>query len=301
MIARVDMRRQASVLDGQFGGLGRDAIARAANLDGSRIELVDEIASTNTELMNRPVAGDPLAPLVLIAARQSGGRGRRGRAWLSETSDCLTMSISMHRARGGSVRPLTGLSLALGAAVATTVASHARGIGLKWPNDLLRDGRKCAGMLVETRAVGEFERVVIGLGLNWSLSPALARSVAGTAAGAGPERPALPPGALLDAPPTQALRELITGELAGAIIDATLAFFEEGFADTASRWARFDVLAGRDVVIHGNGDRALAGRADGLDPDGALRVRTAQGVGPVAAGEVSVRFPQDVVPNGAGR
>jgi BirA family biotin operon repressor/biotin-[acetyl-CoA-carboxylase] ligase len=312
MIPTVDKSRQASGRDGEARGPDCDAIARAADLDRSRIECVDEIASTNSELMNRPAALDPLAPQVLIAARQSAGRGRRGRSWLSEAPECLAMSICMHRVRSPGAAPLVGLPLALGAAVATTVAQHVRGIGLKWPNDLLRDGRKCAGMLVETRAIGEFDRVVVGLGLNWWLPPALARSVADAAAGATPvadarprERGSMPspqpPGGLFDASPPQALRERIAGELAGAIIERMRQFFDAGFGDTAVLWARFDALSGRDVVIHADRERVLTGRAEGIDRQGALRVRTADGVVAVAAGEVSARLLDDVVSTEASR
>ncbi len=310
MIPPVDTSRQASGQDVEARGLDCEAIARAAGLDRSRIEWVAEIGSTNLELMNRPGEPNALAPVVLIAGRQTAGRGRRGRTWLSAAPDCLTMSISLHRARRGAAAPLVGLPLALGAAVAATVAAHVPGIGLKWPNDLLRDGRKCAGMLVETRSIGDFERVVVGLGLNWRVSSALARALDERGAGAtsasdspasdpASTLPGLPVGGLFDALPPSALREQVAGELAGAIIACARRFFETGFADTAQRWARFDVLAGREVAIVVDHQHTLTGHADGLDRQGALRVRTAQGVVPVAAGEVSVRFIDKVVPTGA--
>ncbi len=305
MIAPVDKSRQASGRDGEARGLDCEAIARAADLERSRVECVAEIGSTNLELMNRPMAPDALTPLVLIAGRQSAGRGRRGRTWLGGTPHGLAMSICIHRARRGAHAPLTGLPLALGAAIATTVAPYARGIGLKWPNDLLRDGRKCAGMLVETRTVGEMERVVVGLGLNWQMPPALARSLAGVAGDVPVARdlaaqPTAPPaGGLFDALPEPVLRERITGELAAAIIACTRRFFELGFADTAVRWARFDALAGREVAIVLDAQRVLSGRAEGLDRHGALRVRTADGIVPVAAGDVSARFLGDGQPAGA--
>ena len=310
MIAPVDKSRQACGRDDETRGLDREAIARAAGLERSRVEFVDEIGSTNLELMSRPPAPDALAPLVLISGSQSAGRGRRGRVWVGSAPDSLAMSICMHRVRRGASAPLTGLPIALGAAIATAVAPYSRGIGLKWPNDLLRDARKCAGMLIETRTVGEFERVVIGLGLNWHMPPALARSLAGIAAGATPaplardsDRGALPSappaGGLFDALPELALRERITGELAASIIGCTRSFFELGFADTAARWARFDVLAGREVAIVLDAQRTFCGRAEGLDRHGALRVRTVDGIVPVAAGDVSVRFLGDSHPIGA--
>jgi len=271
--------------------------------------------------MSRPAAPDALEPLVLISGRQSAGRGRRGRVWLGSAPDSLAMSICMHRARRGAPVPLTGLPIALGAAIAATVTPCSRGIGLKWPNDLLRDARKCAGMLIETRAVGELERVVVGLGLNWRMPPAFARSLAEIAAGATPApgtphcdgdgddgdgdrtppMSALPAGGLFDELPEPALRERITGELAASIIECTRRFFELGFADTAARWARFDVLAGREVAIVLDAQRGFCGRAQGLDRHGALLVRTADGVVPVAAGDVSVRFLADTRPAGVSR
>jgi biotin-(acetyl-CoA carboxylase) ligase len=179
-------------------------------------------------------------------------------------------------------------------------------------------------MLIETRAVGELERVVVGLGLNWRMPPELARSLAGLAAGATPlpgvpnrdgdangdaghdadrtaPPSALPAGGLFDELPEPALRERITGELAASIIECTRRFFELGFADTAARWARFDVLAGREVAIVLDAQRGFSGRAQGLDRHGALLVRTEDGIVPVAAGDVSVRFLADTRPAGVSR
>jgi len=274
-------------------GLDREAVARAAGLDPRRVEIVAATDSTNQDLMDGPAGLDALAPRILIAVRQRAGRGRRGRAWLSEPADCLTMSIGLHRVRAASAPSLTGLPLALGVAIAQTLAAHVRGIGLKWPNDLLRDGRKCAGMLVEVRAVGELERVVIGLGLNWRLPEPLAQKLAAAAAAAQPFAAA---GGLFDELPALPVRERIAGQLAAALIERARSFMQQGFGDTALHWARYDALLGREVVVRGDGGTALIGRADGLDRHGALRVRTAHGVQSVCAGEVSVRLAGDAQP-----
>ena len=112
---------------------------------------------------------------------------------------------------------------------------------------------------------------------------------------------AAPAGGLFDTLPGPALRERITGELAASIIGCTQRFFELGFADTAVRWAQFDVLAGREVAIVLDAQRVLSGRAQGLDHHGALLVRTADGIVAVAAGDVSVRFLGDIRPAGVSR
>lgn len=257
-------------------GLDAVAIAHAAGLPVDAVEVVDAIASTNSELMARRQTGQ--AVKLLVAVHQFAGRGRQGRSFLSEPGDSLTFSVALERRRDDRSPPLTGLPLALGVAVAECVSRRVDGIGLKWPNDLLRAGRKCAGMLVETRASGQVDRVVIGLGVNLRLSASIA------------SRLDQPVGGLFDdTPDTVPGRERLIGELARALIDSAQRFFVTGFADTASRWAPFDVFAGREVSILEQGRVQCVGVADGLDPTGALRLRTPTGVVAIAAGDVSAR------------
>lgn len=277
MISAVDETHRCDAQPGAIDAPEGVALAHAARLDVARVEIVAETGSTNQDLMNRPAEPGPLLPRVLVARHQRAGRGRRGRAWVSEPANSLTMSVSLERARAAAAPALTGLSLALGVALAEVAARHAQGIALKWPNDLWRDGRKCAGMLVETRWIGERERVVVGVGLNWRLPSSLGASL--------PQA-----GGLFDALPPAALRGRIAGEIARALIDAATRFFAEGFGDCAARWARFDALAGREVVVFADGAAPVAGVADGVDRGGALRLRTPQGLRPVVAGEVSVRL-----------
>jgi BirA family biotin operon repressor/biotin-[acetyl-CoA-carboxylase] ligase len=247
------------------------------------VEVVESIGSTNRELMGRPAgaaavaAGRP-SSFVLLAGSQVAGRGRRGRTWVSDPADSLTFSVAIDHRRNAATPALVGLSLSLGVSVAQAASGYASGIGLKWPNDLLRDGRKCAGMLIETRSSGDLERIVIGLGVNLRLPDEIARSLDQPACGL------FEPGA------TVPRREELAGRFARALIDATMNFLERGFADTASDWARFDVLSGREVSILEEGRPALVGRADGLDPTGALRVLTADGMVAVAVGDVSARL-----------
>lgn len=258
-------------------GLDPVKIARAALLAPDRVEVVDTIASTSTELMSRPGSEPPGTVRVLVAQRQLAGRGRQGRVFLSDPEDSLTFSIALERRRAPGTPPLVGLPLALGVAVARCAAGYVDGIGLKWPNDLLRHGRKCAGMLVEARTSAMQERVVIGLGVNLRLSPSIAARLDQPVTGLFDEAATAPP------------REALIGELARALIDAAEEFFVRGFGDTAARWAPFDAFAGRDVNILEGGRIILSGRAAGLDPTGALRLQTPSGVVAVAAGDVSAR------------
>ncbi|MCL4743952.1 MAG: biotin--[acetyl-CoA-carboxylase] ligase [Burkholderiaceae bacterium] len=259
--------------------LDATAIASAARLPAGCVRVVDEIDSTNAHLMRAPARapGLPRAPVVLVAARQSAGRGRRGRRWVGDASHGLAMSLSVERLRRPGAPVLSGLSPAIGVALAETLARESDRIGLKWPNDLYRGGRKFAGVLLESRALGDSERVVIGVGLNWALDAAAQQAI---------DQPAI---GLFDALPPRAERERIAGSIVAAAIAAVDAFFLSGVGDAVSRWARFDQLAGREVAVTEDGVEILRGIADGLDETGALRVLAAAGVVLVAVGDVSVR------------
>jgi BirA family biotin operon repressor/biotin-[acetyl-CoA-carboxylase] ligase len=282
LVASPDQQTHPTGQGAAAAGLDAALIAAAAALPAPCVEVVDSIDSTNKELMRRP-AGPPDpggAPAVhlLLAVQQVAGRGRRGRSFVSDPRDSLTFSVAIDHRRGAHTPALVGLPLALGVAVAKTASAWVSGVGLKWPNDLLRDGRKCAGMLIETRLSGELERIVIGLGVNLRLPDALARAIDQPACGLFDPGAPMPP------------REELAGRFARALIDAAERFLSAGFGDTAAQWAPFDVLAGREVVILEEGRPRLAGRADGLDPTGALRLRTPGGVVAVAVGDVSARL-----------
>ncbi|MFZ3128336.1 MAG: biotin--[acetyl-CoA-carboxylase] ligase, partial [Rhodoferax sp.] len=137
--------------------------AVAPQLAGFTVEVLPEIDSTNTELMRRARAGQ-LEPTLLVAERQSAGRGRLGRTWVSgEASTGALPSLTF--SLGLPLAPLdwSGLSLAVGLAV---VESLHPTLQLKWPNDVWLQDRKLAGILIETASVGDARYAVIGVGIN---------------------------------------------------------------------------------------------------------------------------------------
>jgi len=226
----------------------------------------------------------PAAPArgveVLVAERQTGGRGRRGRAWVSPLAANLMLSLS--RQFAGGLARLPGLSLVAG--VATAEALQALGfarVRLKWPNDLVvADGaglRKLGGLLVEGGGENAGPaRAVIGLGLNVSMP-----------AGSDPgiDQPWTDLATLAGAPPS---RNRLVAAVLAHWLPALAQFDAEGLAPFLARYAAFDALAGRDVLLH-PGDGAHPARALGLAPDGALRVQVDGREQRVHAGEISVR------------
>lgn len=242
------------------------------------LEVAWSVDSTNTRLMARDVPADGLA-LALLAERQSGGRGRRGRAWASPLGAHVYLSLA--RGFAGGLGRLGGLSLVAG--IATAEALHVLGataVRLKWPNDLvvpMHDGlHKLGGLLVE--GGGEHAgpaRAVVGLGLNVRMPPGHAALI---------EQPWCD----LSALPSVDRNEVVAAVLE-RLVPALDEFDVEGLAPFLSRYAALDALAGQAVALVGT-DGTRAATALGLADDGALRVRWPDGTeGRVHSGEVSVR------------
>ncbi len=244
-----------------------EAIQQAVGplLPGFTAEVVPEIDSTNSELVRRPRAGRD-APTLLVAEAQTAGRGRLGRHWQGRTGSSLAVSLGLPLAPAD----WSGLSLAVGLAVAEALHPDIR---LKWPNDLWWQGRKLAGILVETAGVahapGRF--VVIGMGMN--IDPVEDASGFST-----------PPAWLtaldpaLDAPTALA-------RIALPLVRAVRAFERHGFAPLAERFNARDAFAGLAVRL----SDGTEGQALGVGPSGALRVQTSEGLREIISAEVSVR------------
>lgn len=240
------------------------------------VDAVDACDSTNSELLRRAEAGAPSGS-VLVADRQSAGRGRRGRNWLSAPASSLTFSV-LWRFPGPATR-LAGLSLAVGVALARALAGlGARSIRLKWPNDVLleRGGEfaKLAGILVELASDRRGTQAVIGIGLNLA---APTEEFDQPAAGLGQ--------AMETVPDRHEVLAAILRELQVALD----AFAVDGFRGLKMAWQDLNAWAGLPVTVAEGATTLLAGRCVGVDDDGALLIDTGRGVETVLSGDVSLR------------
>ena len=273
-------------------------IARVAGLAPDRVDVLESVGSTTQWLLQMPWDSPAAGPRLALARRQTAGRGRRGRVWLSGGAESLTFSIALEARMPDAAARLSGLSVITGVAIAERLALLTDGLGLKWPNDLMRHGLKVAGLLLESRLQADRVRIVAGLGLN--LLPA-------------PDRLATvgqPAGSLFDDPARLPGRGWLAGELGRLMIDAALGRTDParlaGGADASPsaalpvRWSRFDTLAGADVAIVFDGVAIRTGVAAGIDADGALRLRSADGEHRISVGEVSLRRQTPVMPPDAG-
>lgn len=243
-------------------------------LPGFSVEILPEVDSTNTELMRRARAGRT-EPVLLVAERQTAGRGRLGKPWHSVQEgdrhaaalSALTFSLGLPLAPAD----WSGLSLAVGLAAAQALDPRIR---LKWPNDLWVDDRKLGGILIETAGIeggGSAPRyLVVGIGLN--IDPPQAGGLS------------VPPAALRELQPQASAAWALQAIVLPLV--ATLQAFEiQGFAPFAAGYASRDLLAGRSVTL----SDGSAGTARGVDASGGLLVHTGAGLRVVTSAEVSVR------------
>lgn len=240
------------------------------------VDALDTCDSTSSELLRRGERGAPSGS-VIVADRQRAGRGRRGRVWLSEPEASLTFSLLWRFS--GSLARLRGLSLAVGVGLARALEQlGAEGVGLKWPNDVLLcqgDGHaKLAGILVELSSDRRSTQAIIGIGINL-LPPAgdLPQPAAGLSRAC---RQALERHEVLAA---------LLRELAG-VLDT---FASDGFAAIRPEWQRRNLWQDRPVQVLADDASPLPGICLGADDDGALLLRTANGVERIFSGDVSLR------------
>lgn len=242
----------------------------------NRLEVHDRIDSTNSYLMGRATAeGD--SGSVCFAELQTAGRGRRGREWVSPYGSNIYLSINW-------VYPLapadlSGLSLAAGIVVVRALESlGVAEVGLKWPNDILWESHKLAGLLLEV--TGEHagpSRVVLGLGLNTMLTEEDGDAI---------DQPWVD---LASVPGGRGIsRNRLAAELVNELIEMLAGFERDGLAVWVDEWKRLDLYHGKSVSLL-MGKRTIEGIHKGIDSSGALLLEHEGQLQAYHGGEVSLR------------
>ena len=229
-----------------------------------RLEIVDEIDSTSSRLLALAAEGAP-SGTCLAAEWQNCGRGRRGRSWISSLGGSLTFSLLWRFERGAG--HLAGLSLAVGEAVARALAQcGVERVQVKWPNDVVADFRKLAGILVETSGEMQGPSVaVIGVGVNYRLSERMLERI---------DQPVTDVAQCTPTPPSRS--DLLAALLAA--LAATLEEFDrEGFAAARDAWRALHAYQGRRVRVFPAHEPAFDAEVIDVAADGALVVSTGDG------------------------
>ena len=236
------------------------------------IEVVQETGSTNTDLLGR--LSSLAAPLLLVAEHQTAGRGRAGRSWLSGQGASLTFSLAWPFAH--TPQALLGLPLAVGVALAEALQVLQVPVQLKWPNDLLKGGKKLAGVLVESASHGERTWAVIGIGLNLRMPDELEQKIGHEVADASWL--------------AQMDRNQLLAILLNHLVLAMEQFDCSGLSGFVQRWNALHAWSGQKVNLIDQGRVIRQGIASGINHQGCLMLQDEQGMlTPVMVGDVSLR------------
>lgn len=233
---------------------------------GWRLRIHDVLPSTADAIRALAEAGEP-GGLAVLAFRQTAGRGTQGRGWESPPGN-LFLSVLLRP--DAPAREVPQWGLLAGVALHSALLEHAGpSLALKWPNDLLLDGVKCAGILAEGALApsGRLDWLSFGFGVNLAYAPPVP----------GRATAALPPPAWAPEEAAAAILEEI--DRWRAVLDGG------GFAAIREAWLRAGHAPGAPMTVDSPRGR-IAGHFDGLDETGALRLRTAAGLETVMVGQV---------------
>jgi BirA family biotin operon repressor/biotin-[acetyl-CoA-carboxylase] ligase len=253
--------------------LADDGLNRLRSLD-----LQFDVDSTNTRLLALGAPPHGCADVVLTEL-QHAGRGRRGRHWVAPFGGSIALSMSWSFTDASRANPT--LSLCVGVAIARALGrAGALGVGLKWPNDIWFDDRKMGGVLIEVRAEASGPaHVVIGVGLNVSLTPGMRAQI---------EASGVKAAAVADACTAPPSRNFIAGAIIDALLSMLADFERDGFSGFREDWTALDALRDRPAQVL-MGEAVVCGTARGVDAHGALRLERDGRLQEFVSGEVSLR------------
>lgn len=245
------------------------------------LEIFDIVESTNTLLLQRIPdlfpENNPIPIHVTAAELQTSGRGRRGRQWHSGLGNALTFSALWRFERGSGL--LSGLSLAIGVAIVRAFESAGiEGAMLKWPNDVMFNFCKLAGILIELQGdmLGP-TTAVIGIGINLDLPVNVQMRI---------DQAATDVRTITGAPPD---RNKLLAALLIEIAAALKEFEHRGFSPFREEWMNYHIFEKRPITLRLPDGLDLEGVADGVAEDGSLILRTAGGLRRFSSGEISLR------------
>ena len=236
-----------------------------------KIQIFDEIDSTNSEALRQIQSGNT-QNRVVVASSQTAGRGRRGRHWVSPKNEGIYLSLT--RRFSMEANALQALSLVTAISVLEALRGlGAQGLQLKWPNDVLFENKKLSGILLELQHKDAARFVVFGIGVNIELSADSLESI---------DRPVTDLNNIISEPPS---RVILLTELLNQLSRNLEEYENSGFSSFEERWNCLDCYRMSDIEIQ-NGERRLTGKSLGVDSEGSLLLQTAKGIQPISGGEV---------------
>lgn len=239
-----------------------------------QLQIHVSVDSTNSHLKKQMLQGIDSGS-VCLSEYQSAGRGRRGRGWVSPFGCNLYLSLYWRFER--SMTEIGGVSIAVGTVLASVLSEQTANVALKWPNDVLVDGKKIAGILVDVQGAADGPvDAVIGIGVNLHLPAHASRQI--------------------DQPWTDLqrqgdkaiLRNQFAARLLGEMLEAMELFQHHQLTPFVPRWRQYDLFHGEQVTLF-HPDRKIRGIHKGIADDGSLLLEVGGRVCRFQSGEVSLR------------
>lgn len=242
-----------------------------------KITIFNEIPSTNSYLIELAKTQPNCREYICLAEHQTAGRGRLGRQWLSPYGKNMYLSLLWRFVKEPG--ELGGLSIAVAVSLVEALKSYGikEDIGLKWPNDILWNGRKLAGILIEiSEETHNAYNTVIGIGLNIGMPKNIGQNI---------EQPWCDVAQIINSVPQ---RNKLIGLFLDQLLTTTTSFQQNGLQPFIKKWRELDVSYGKKVTII-NSREKISGIARGIDEKGHFILEDESGkLHSFAAGEVSL-------------
>ena len=281
-------KKNIRLLISRLKDMGLDIYQKADN-----IKLITKIERVDTHLIkteinkakiNKPVnyyfsitstnklAKEDHKIAIYISEHQSAGKGRQAKLWITPLAQSIAISIT-HDFKFG-LNELSGLNIAIGVAIINTVKKYGyTHLGLKWPNDILGQDGKVAGILIEASGNKNTSRVIIGIGINWQVRQSLLDSIEQDCMNISID----------NCSKTEFIASLII-----AVEEILIEFAQNKLTNIASIWQQFDALSKRTINIITD-NKIQQAKYIGINQHGLLRVEINQQIKTLASGEVSIR------------
>lgn len=244
-----------------------------------RFEIFTTINSTNQYLLEKMPASRKIH--AVLAEHQTSGRGRSGNSWFSPMCSGINLSILWHFSKPMPASSFNCLPLAVGSAVLRALTAMGfKKISLKWPNDIVSQGRKLAGILIETKGkAGQKQQVVIGLGLNTRLPTGAQNNISQAYTDLASIKKDIPS------------RNDIAISLISGLILLLNRYMETRIQDIITEWQKYDCIRGKKVQLI-LPRKTVTGRAAGIDNKGALLIAINGKIEKYTSGDLNLRIAQ---------
>lgn len=243
-----------------------------------KLYIFDSVPSTNVFLLERGCAASG-SLVACVANQQTAGRGRNGRQWQSPESANIYLSVG-YQFENIDHADLSCLSAACGVAVCEWLERQGVQAGLKWPNDILVEGKKLAGILIEAKVGRGGIYVVIGIGLNVNMPAQAAKLI---------DQPWTDLQLVLPSQAEPLERNSLVAGLLSALVNVCLIYEESGFVEFVRDWDKFDLLTGKNVWVE-SGEKVDEAVVIGINNDCSLSVLIDGSETTVYAGDIKIKL-----------